>query len=164
MTPLDHDDHRQSDENRTALFLAVFRLAIKRGFYADAFGKMADRDVMGLVANYIAHHTENLTIFDPHFLECLYGDEAIRKAHWLIERRMRRLDIVPALYKDLHNVTIVPVTEETEPAALEIGPDIAKSISAIGESFQEIFGDDSICPTCSRRNCSCKKNIDTKKS
>lgn len=167
MTPYDHDDHRQSDENRTALFLACFRLAIKRGFYADAFKTIDDRNVMTLCANYIAHHTENLTIFDPHFLECLYGDKAMRKAHWLIELRMRKVDIIPALYKDLHTVTIKPAEEETSPVIQpppEIELDIIKGLDGLVGSFQDIFGDDSICPTCSLRNCSCKKNTDTKQS
>jgi hypothetical protein len=183
MTPYDHDDHRQSDENRTALFLACFRTAIKRGFYPDAFGKMPDRDVMGLVANYIAHHTENLTIFDPHFLETLYGDQAMRKAHWLIELRMRRMDIVPALYKDLHTVTIKPADEKEPPpmvlgskptvtlngvpiecddVQMKIGPEMENAIDRVASAMAGMVND--LCSKCFSSPCNCDAESSAKQS
>jgi hypothetical protein len=101
ISPWPKDTERQPENDRAAMFLSVFRIAINRGFYPDVFGIMAYENVMALCVDYIVHGRELLTIFDPHFLECLYGDAATKKAHWLIELRMRGMDIVPALHADM---------------------------------------------------------------
>ena len=114
--PYPHDTARQTDGDRAAQFLAVFRMAVERGFYPEVFGNASDKDIIHLCGDYIAHATENLTIFDPNFLEALYGKDAGRKAHWLIELRMRRMDIVPALWQDLQNHVRIVISPSPENA------------------------------------------------